>query len=86
MEELTDLATVVEIGIMAVISEVAEEIYRINVELPGKPVTVSMFVIDESCQTNCKGRQWWVWLRLLAGMTRRFTLNCAALPPGSWKT
>lgn len=47
MEELTDLATVVEIGIMAVISEVAEGIYRINVELPGKPVTVSMFVIDE---------------------------------------
>ena len=31
----------------AVISEVAEEIYRINVELPGKPVTVSMFVIDD---------------------------------------
>ena len=47
MEELTDLATVVEIEIMAVISEVAEEIYRIKVQLPGKPVTVSMFVIDD---------------------------------------
>jgi len=45
--QLMDLATAVEIGIMAVISEVAEEIYRINVELPGKPVTVSMFVIDD---------------------------------------
>jgi hypothetical protein len=35
MEGLTDLATVVEIGIMAVISEVAEEIYWIDVELRG---------------------------------------------------
>jgi hypothetical protein len=35
VETLTDVVTVVEIGIMAVISEVAEEINRINVELPG---------------------------------------------------
>ena len=56
MEELTDLATVVEIGIMAVISEVAEEIYRINVELPGKPVTVSMFVIDDELPDELYGK------------------------------
>ena len=36
---------------MALISEVAEDIYRINVDLPGKPVTVSMFVIDDDQPT-----------------------------------
>ena len=32
---------------MATITEIAEDIYRVNVELPGVPVTVSMFVIDD---------------------------------------
>jgi len=32
---------------MATITEVAEDIYRVNAELPGRPVTVSMFVIDD---------------------------------------
>ena len=37
----------IEFGLVAVITEVAAGIYRINAELPGKPVTVSMFVIDD---------------------------------------
>jgi len=32
---------------VAVISEVAEGIYRVNAELPGAPLTVSAFVIDD---------------------------------------
>lgn len=36
---------------MASIAEVADRIYRINVEIPGKPVTVSMFVIDDEQPT-----------------------------------
>lgn len=32
---------------MASIVEIADRIYRINVEIPGKAVTVSMFVIDD---------------------------------------
>jgi hypothetical protein len=43
---------------VAVITEVAAGFYRINAELPGKPVTVSMFVIYDEVPTlaeNVKG-------------------------------
>jgi len=42
---------------VAVISEVAEGIYRVNAELPGAPLTVSAFVIDDEepalVETGC---------------------------------
>ncbi len=36
---------------MATITEVGADIYRINVEIPGKPVTFSLFVIDDDQPT-----------------------------------
>jgi flavorubredoxin len=39
---VTDVATITEIG---------EDIYRINIEVPGKPVTFSFFLIDDQAPT-----------------------------------
>jgi flavorubredoxin len=36
---------------MATVNEIAADIYRINVELPGKPVTFSLFLIDDDQPT-----------------------------------
>ena len=36
---------------MATITEIAEKIYRINVEVPGSPVTYSFFVIKDDQPT-----------------------------------
>jgi hypothetical protein len=36
---------------MASIAEVADDIYRVNVEVPGSPVTFSFFVIKDDLPT-----------------------------------
>ncbi len=54
---------------MATITEIGADIYRITVEMPGKPVTFSLFLIDDDQPTLVETSYRRVFAEVLAGVS-----------------